>query len=334
MQTITSKPMVLFDPKIQLLANYLSSGTSRELSPVPDLQFGVRYPEAERITGDDPVTVKKWLEELVSDGILETKFEGKLLICLKCGSSDTPVHYCCPFCKSIDIEKKALFEHLACGVIDKDDNFGKPGQQVCPRCSRRLDEMGITHRTVGTWFLCRSCQKSFSRTQSFHICNKCKNFFIMEDAELQDIHAYRLCKDAEAELKSGGMFLKPLKDLMEDLGYAVTVAGNLHGASGTVHIFDLVGVKQGEDQKETLAVDVVASDRFVEESSVTAYFLKEAYWHLFAKRYETNPDRTVLVAIPAIHETGRKLAALYKVTLIEAGSALEAVEKLRADLSS
>ncbi len=321
------------DPKVQLLANYLLTGTG-ELSPALDLEFGARYPEAERITGHDPVTVKRWLEGLVSNGVLETKFVGKLLICPKCGSSDTPIHYSCPDCRSINIVKKALLEHLACGLIDKDDNFGKPGQQVCPRCSRQLGEMGITHKSAGTWFLCRICQKPFTRPQAFHVCGRCKNFFTIEEAVLQDVYAYRLSKDAGAELKSGSMVLKPLKLMMEELGYEVSVADILHGASGTVHIFDLLCVKQTGSAKETVAVDVVASDRFSEDSSIAAYFLKEAYWHLFAKRYDTNPDRAVLVAIPAIHEAGRKLAALYRVTLIEAGTTPEAAEKLKAHLSS
>ena len=78
----------------------------------------------------------------------------------------------------------------------------------------------------------------------------------------------------------------------------------------------------------------MASERFAQDSSVAAYFLKEAYWHLFAKRYDRMADRAVLVAIPAIHEAGRKLAALYHVTLIEAGTTPEAVEELKAHLAA
>jgi len=326
------KSSALFDHKVQLLVEYFSAGP-HELSPVSDLEFGTRYPEAERITGDDAATVKRWLEGLASSGILETRFIGKLLICPKCGSSETPIHYCCPTCMSNNIEKRALFEHLGCGHIDKEENFGKRGYQVCPKCSRPLGQVGLTHKEAGTWFLCRNCQTPFPRPQGYHVCSRCKDRFTVENATLQDVFAYKLGKDAELELRSGGAFLQPIKVLMEDLGYEVTVTDILHGASGNVHIFDLLGAKQKTEGRDTVAVDVVVSDPLAEDSSIATYFLKEAYWHLFAKRYETNPDKSVLIAIPSIHEAGKKLAALYSVTLIEAGTADEAVEKLKARLS-
>jgi hypothetical protein len=321
---VASKPLILFEPKFVLLANYLLTGSSQELQPTPDAVGGFRYVEAEKIAGDDPATTKKWLEELASSGVLERRFVSKLVTCPKCGSSDTPIQYCCSYCRSIDIDKKLLFEHFACGVIEKEDNFKKGDQLECPRCGRQLGELGITHKAVGTWFLCRSCLKSFDRPQSFHVCRNCRNFFVVEDSVMTDVFAYRLSKDAEAQLKSGGVFLKPLKDVLENLGYDVAIAAVLRGASGTNHQFDLVGTRDDGPAKEVVAIDVVASDGFVEDSSVTT---------MFAKRYDANPSKSVLVVIPAIRESGKKLAALYKIVLIEAGNASEAVDKLRVNLS-
>ena len=317
------KPTILFEPKALLLANYLLTESSSELLPTLDQQFGVRYIEAERVTGDEPAQVRKWLEELLGAGVLQGRFVYKLIICPKCNSNQTPVHYCCPYCRSIDIEKKALFEHLACGIIDKEDNFKKGSELICPSCSQKLGELGITHRAAGTWFLCRSCKKPFDRPLSFHVCNVCKHFFVVEDAGMEDVLAYKLSKTAEAELKSGGVFLKPLKDLLEGLGYNVTIAGVLSGTSGTDHRFDLVGTREVEQQKETIAVDVVSSNGSADVSSVTT---------MFAKRFDAHPDRAVLVAIPAIMEGAKKLATMYSITLIEASSAPEAVEKLKAVL--
>ena len=320
---VASKSLVLMEPKVQLLANFLVTGGAVEVTPTIDHELGVRYLEVERLTGDDPETVKNWLEQLATDGVLKGRFVDKLIICPKCGSNNTPVHYCCPVCRSVDIDKKALFEHLACGVIDKEDNFRKNAELVCPRCSRQLGELGITHKAVGTWFLCRSCLKPFDRPQSFHVCGKCKHFFAVEDAIFTDVLAYGLSEEAEAKLRSGGLFLKPLRDTMEGLGYKVAVAGFLRGASGTDHVFDLVGSRKKGAGMETVVVDVVASDGLVTDSSVTG---------MFAKRYDTNPDKSVLVVIPGISENGKKLANLYKIDLIEAGTAPEAIDKLRLSL--
>lgn len=121
------------------------------------------------------------------------------------------------------------------------------------------------------------------------------------------------------------MFLRPLNDVLESVGYKVTVGGLLRGASGTDHRFDLLGIRENGPVKETIVLDVVASDGVVEASSVTT---------MFAKRYDTNPDKSVLVVIPTIHNSGKKLAALYKIILIEAASARDAVDKLKLSLSS
>jgi hypothetical protein len=148
---------------------------------------------------------------------------------------------------------------------------------------------------------------------------------VVEDAAMEDVLAYKLSKSAETELKSGGVFLKPLKDLLEGFGYHVTIAGVLSGTSGTDHRFDLIGIREVEQQKETIAVDVVSSNGSADVSSVTT---------MFAKRFDTHPDRAVLVAIPAIMEGAKKLATMYSITLIEASSAPEAVEKLKGILGN
>jgi len=320
-----SKSLALFEPKVQLLANYLLSTAGAELTPTADSENGVRYLEAERITGDEPRAVTKWLEDLAVKGVLDRRFVSKLILCPKCGSMDVPVNYCCPHCRSVEIDKKALFEHLACGIIDKEDNFKKNGQLACPRCGRSLGQLGITHKAVGTWFLCRTCLKPFDRPLSFHVCGKCKQFFVIEDAVLIDAFAYKLSKEAESQLKSGGIFLKPIKEVLEHMGYDVAIGGRLHGASGADHRFDLIGIRSDGSRKETVAVDVVSSDGLVGDSAVTT---------MFAKRYDANPDKSVLVAIPGINESGKKLAAMYRISIVEATSGLEAVEKLKQSVGN
>jgi hypothetical protein len=323
-QVPASKTALLLEPKVQLLANYLLT-ESTELVPTPDQELGVRYLQAERITGESPVAVRKLLDRLVEKKVLDTRFVSKLVLCPKCGSSDTPTHYCCPYCKSIEIDKKALFEHLACGVIEKEDNFKRDGQLICPHCARELGQLGVTHKAVGAWFQCKACHKPFNKPVSFHVCGRCRNFFPIEEAGLIDVYAYRLSKEAEGDLRSGGMFLKPLKEVLEREGYTVMVGGTLRGASGENHPFDLIGSKNGDDKNEIVAVDVVSSDRLVGENSVTT---------MFAKRYDSNPGKSILVAIPGIVAAGKRLAAMYRITLIEAASAPEASEKLRASISS
>jgi hypothetical protein len=252
------KQTLLFDPKVQLLANTLLTGSLIELLPSPDNELGIRYLEAERITSDEPIVVKKWLENLASNGILEGRLVRKLVLCPNCNSSDN--------------------------------------------------------------------QRSFDRPQASHVCEKCGRSFAIEDATQTELYAYRLSKDAESQFGGESPLLKPFAEVLAGFGYNVTIGGVLHGASGTDHRFNLVGARETSSGKEeeTIVVDVVASDRSLNENPVAV---------MFAKRYDTDADKSALIAIPGIVENGRKLASLYKIVLIEAGSTTEAVDKLRSGLS-
>jgi hypothetical protein len=49
---------------------------------------------------------------------------------------------------------------------------------------------------------------------------------------------------------------------------------------------------------------------------------------MFAKVYDVAPDKSFLIAIPKMSENGRKLADLYKISLIEARNQKEAMKAL------
>jgi len=51
---------------------------------------------------------------------------------------------------------------------------------------------------------------------------------------------------------------------------------------------------------------------------------------MFAKIFDVNPEKACFVAIPKMSESGRKLATLYKIDLIEAKNQTAAIEALKA----
>jgi hypothetical protein len=50
---------------------------------------------------------------------------------------------------------------------------------------------------------------------------------------------------------------------------------------------------------------------------------------LFAKIYDVAPDKSCLIAIPKVNESGKKLAVLYKINLIEAKDQKEIMKALQ-----
>ena len=113
---------VLNDRTTQILVSKFLSGEIKTLEPTYDSQIGYHYPEVEAIVGD-PLLAEPFLERLYESGVLERKLFDKIIICPKCDSANVSFRYCCPFCKSFEIEKSSLVEHVKCGYMDLEANF-------------------------------------------------------------------------------------------------------------------------------------------------------------------------------------------------------------------
>src|SRR4030042_5307428 len=98
----------------QLLLSKFLSGEVAELEPTYDVRLGYRYPTVEAIVGNAGNT-ESFLKKLHDAGILGRKLFDKIVICPKSNSASVSIHYCCPYCKSFDIQKSSLIEHVKCG---------------------------------------------------------------------------------------------------------------------------------------------------------------------------------------------------------------------------
>jgi hypothetical protein len=92
------------DRNVQMLLSKFLSGEVETLEPVYDSQVGYRYPIVEAIVGEES-QVAPFLNNLHEAGILEKELYDKIIFCPKCGSASVSTRYCCPFCKSFDIQK-------------------------------------------------------------------------------------------------------------------------------------------------------------------------------------------------------------------------------------
>src|SRR2546425_685699 len=104
------------DQGVQLLLNRFVKGEIVELVPSFDLSQAARYPEVEEVVDGDTTAAKQLVERLWDAGIFKRKFHEKTLVCPSCLSTNVSNDYVCPNCNSIDIERKTLLEHTACGT--------------------------------------------------------------------------------------------------------------------------------------------------------------------------------------------------------------------------
>jgi transcription elongation factor Elf1 len=307
------------DHKVQLLISKFVSGELGTLNPTFDPKHGFRYPVIDEIVGDSSMT-DEFLQELFEGGVLASKLYDKIIYCPSCSSANVSIHYTCPHCKSFDVKKSALIEHIKCGYIDTEDHFQKEGKLVCPKCNKELTNPDVDYHRAGVWCTCNQCAKSFDIPVPAHFCRNCKANFTFDEALYKDVYSYSLTPQAAKEANLGYILTVPIIEFLENLGFEVESPGFLNGSSGTRHMFDLTAVSTGA-KKSTTAIDIAtSSDDVVSEQSVIS---------MFAKIFDATPDLACLVAIPKMSENGRKLASLYKINLVEAKDHNAAIERLK-----
>jgi transcription elongation factor Elf1 len=308
------------DHKVQLLISKFVSDELSTLNPIYDPKQGFRYPIVDEILGGSSST-EEFLQKMFEGGVLERQLYDKIVYCPSCNSANLSIHYTCPHCKSFDVKKSSLIEHIKCGYIDTEDRFQKYGDLVCPRCNKELTKPDLDYHRAGVWCTCNQCGKSFDIPVPAHFCRECHENFTFDEAIYKDVYSYSLTPEAAKEATLGCVLTVPIIEFLEDLGFEVESPGFLNGKSGTRHMFDLTAVSAGKKKNTTVIDFATSTDDILSEQSVIA---------MFAKIFDATPDRACLVAIPKMSENGRKLASLYKIDLVEAKNQSMAIEALKA----
>ena len=312
------------DHNTQVLLNKFLSDKISELEPVYDPKLGYRYPTVETIVGDAS-SAETFLNRLHAAGILERRLYDKIIYCSKCGSANISIHHCCPYCKSFDIQRSALIEHVKCGYMDVEENFRKGNKLACPKCREELKKLDVDYRRAGIWCTCKDCGKSFDIPVAAHFCRDCHTNFIFEDAVIKDVYAYKLREEAKEEAAVGWMVIAPIRDFLAWYGFEVKSPAFIKGKSGANHMFDIAAYK-GEEKaaRKVTVIDLATStENAVSEQPVIA---------LFAKIYDVSPEKAYLIAIPKMSENGKKMAELYSIKIIEAKNQKEAIKQLKGKL--
>jgi hypothetical protein len=307
---------------VQILLSKFLNGEIKTLEPVYDSEFGYRYPVVESIVGE-PSQVRPFLSKLHDAGILERKLYDKVIFCPNCSSPEISVHYCCPFCKSFDIQKSSLIEHVKCGYMDIEANFRYGNEFACPKCHEPLRKIDVDYRKAGIWCTCKECKKSFDIPQPAHFCRTCHTNSTFEEALIKDVYSYTLKETVKAESSLGWFLVGAVRDFFVKEGLTVESPALLKGKSGANHSFDIVAYKGGKPQKRIVIDVAISPENVVVEQPVIA---------LFAKIFDVSPERAYLIAIPKLSENGKKMAELYKICAIEAKNQEEAISSLKESL--
>ena len=149
-------------------------------------------------------------------------------------------------------------------------------------------------------------------------CKNCKTTFEEHELKAQLVPCYSFSEKNIAEV-SDWLVIKPLRDFLHERGYRTESPGFLIGESEVRHQFDIVAYSGGEDEG-TLVMDAVVSVDPIIEDDVKA---------LFAKVFDTNPLKSVIVAFPELTDDAHKLADQYKIGVVETTEVRDIWVKLR-----
>jgi len=289
-----------------LLRRLLEDGDNVEIIPTYNPGLGFEY----RITGS-PSNIAKTeklskttLENLAQLGILKKAFFDSVSICPNCQSPIITLHNRCPKCRSHNVDKTSLTEHIPCGYIDQRDKYIN---DQCPKCGHPLVEG--QYRNMGRWYVCQECGEKFENPEYDLVCRNCNKNFTIKEAQVVDVPKFSLNLQRRKEIRQNVESLENIQHLLTDLGFSVEIPGLVIGQkSGMQHHFSLIAKKLIDGQERVIALDHAVSETEVATAPLILYLYKTS---------EVNVDVPIFVAIPQLNETAKKITQGHDILLIE-----------------
>lgn len=288
------------------LLDFFSKGAIQELRPVRDAQYGVRYIEIENLTKVEPRNVPALLERLAARGVLLRRTYERRIVCEVCNSSDLSPRYECTTCRSNNLERERVIEHVSCGHSGPTGMFERRSDMlVCPHCGVEFGSSGpeVNPRAGEVVYSCQDCGASTRQPGVFFHCGGCGATVPTNGVAFANLYSYALARDSDLQ---SVVLLELISSMLREMGYDVQIPGTMKGRSGITQRFGLVFGIGGQ-------VGVVTVVQAMEATSELE--LRET----FVSAYDCTPCLHVMISIPNAGDSVKKLAAQYKAHVIEGG---------------
>jgi len=288
-----------------LLRKLLQGGDKQEIIPKYFLSLGFIYEIGNTSDGNTTSQITAdCLENLARLGILQKDFYDSVTSCPNCESTIITLHNRCPKCKSHNVDKTSLIEHILCGYIDQKTKYAN-GR--CPRCGETLANGQFQY--MGIWYVCNECGERFESSEPDLICRDCNTKFTIKEARVKEIPKFSLNLARKEEIRQNVASLESIHTLLDNLGFTVEMPGLAIGKrSGMQHEFSLIASKLMNGREITVALDHAVAEPEVSSSPLILFIYKTS---------EVKVDIPIFVAMPKLHETAKKIAQGNKILLIE-----------------
>jgi uncharacterized CHY-type Zn-finger protein len=295
---VGERDALLLDPDVQALIQRMVDQGVYSITSKLD-KTGIVFPALKELFPTKPEKeISEFLSRLTRVGILKSKLLDKVIICPTCGSASVFSKYNCPRCSSFDIGKAVIIEHIRCGFIGSKDKFQTGDLLFCPKCKNLVTEND--YRKIGTSFECNSCGTRFEAPRMSHRCSSCEDVFTYKEARYEPVFEYELSEETKKSVAKGTLPLSSIISTLKENGFDVGSRRELLGKSGATHSFDIVARKG--------SILVVANFAFEPK--------EEDIIGLFAKKYDVDPNLTVLIALTPPTREEETVSRAYGVKIV------------------
>jgi predicted Zn-ribbon and HTH transcriptional regulator len=304
----------------------------------PKIGAKISYPQIENALNINSEKAIELLNELWEEGYLLRTFHSIVYSCPYDGTTHLRPKLVCPECKSEDIERVELVEHLGQGHVDIEKKFLKDGKYVCPVCNKTLKTIGVDYRKPGNAYHCLSCNALNPEPLRLWACILSGHTFTPEEAGSTRVYSYNLNPDKVEELQQRrepevDVFQKIEQYVMEESpstpldtiqqvakifrvrNYDVRVRYITEESLGKRHAIDIYASKKP---------DVVIIIGFILDPEKA----RETIDNFLSVVNDIETTRAILVAVPTLDQPVIDYARENKLSVVDGVDIYEAIEKL------
>lgn len=295
--------------KIYALIKKINSSKEKMVAPKIDISSGtITYPLLNEINeSEDNIEFLEKLSASSADVLEKTVYE-KFLVCPQHPESlSVNVRLYCPHCKSMNIEKLHLFEHIKCGHITEKQSFENSDEKnslKCPSCNKIISDFKKELRVPAMWYLCNHCNEKFDDVLVKLHCRNYNHDFETNQSHMINIPGFKIKSDDDEISIDVSAISNRLTELLQRHGFSVEENYSIKGKSGHYHHIDLFGkTKNGK----TIFIFIKKSNNEIDNSEINSKIIQVL---------DTSPTIAILVGFASISEKAKAIATSYNVSIV------------------
>jgi len=295
--------------KIYALIKKINSSKEKMVAPKIDISSGtITYPLLNEINeSEDNIEFLEKLSASSADVLEKTVYE-KFLVCPQHPESlSVNVRLYCPHCKSMNIEKLHLFEHIKCGHITEKQSFENSDEKnslKCPSCNKIISDFKKELRVPAMWYLCNHCNEKFDDVLVKLHCRNYNHDFETNQSHMINIPGFKIKSDEDEISIDVSAISNRLTELLQRHGFSVEENYSIKGKSGHYHHIDLFGkTKNGK----TIFIFIKKSNNEIDNSEINSKIIQVL---------DTSPTIAILVGFASISEKAKAIATSYNVSIV------------------